>query len=238
MSHNAKELLAELAKCARRRYSHPWEEYAELIGECQGICSASRFGFTVQYLDGERFIRCDGGLTSEHYRYFSPQLNELDQVELAKGVIDNRIKFSGLDEDIAWKLACEKYGPEEEWLPDRISELGFDLVVAELKLLMQNYRLEHLAELQHRLAAPRWDENSRSLWLGQVLIKKFTKPAPNQVIVLQAFEEERWPNRIFDPLKPGHIADVVKSLNRKHVTPNIIRFGRDGSGEGIRWYVV
>src|SRR5262245_54360552 len=49
---------------------------------------------------------------------------------------------------------------------------------------------------------PRWIVRRRELHCGVLLVKRFVAPAPNQELVLSAFEEEGWPGRLDDPL-PG-----------------------------------
>ena len=54
-----------------------------------------------------------------------------------------------------------------------------------------------------------------------LLVKRFKVPAPNQEMILAAFEEESWPVRIDDPL-PVHpclaakrrLHETITSLNR------------------------
>jgi hypothetical protein len=93
-------------------------------------------------------------------------------------------------------------------------------------------------------AVPRWDSQRQELCLGEVVVKQFKLPAPNQEIILAAFEEEHWPPRIDDPLPPQpdqdpkrRLHDTVNSLNRnqKH---RLIHFMGDGSGQGIRWKLI
>ena len=95
------------------------------------------------------------------------------------------------------------------------------------------------AEIGSRV--PCWDANSRKLLLDDRLVKRFKWPAANQEAVLCAFEEERWPDRIDDPLPPQpeqdpkrRLADTIKCLNRKQVS-ELIHFRGDGSGEGVTW---
>jgi hypothetical protein len=88
---------------------------------------------------------------------------------------------------------------------------------------------------------PRWDRDRRELRVGSKLIKVFKLPSPMQEAILMAFEEERWPPRIDDPL-PAHpdllpkrrLHDTIKSLNRNQKNC-LVRFMGDGTGEGIRW---
>jgi hypothetical protein len=89
---------------------------------------------------------------------------------------------------------------------------------------------------------PRWDQTLRELWCGEVLIKEFRRPAPNQELVLSAFEEEGWPRHIDDPL-PGRaqqdakqrLHDTINRLNR-HQRHHLIAFRGDGVGSGVRWH--
>ena len=86
-----------------------------------------------------------------------------------------------------------------------------------------------------------WDAKQRKLdVLGQV-VKRFRWQAPNQEIVLSAFQEEGWPLRIDDPLPPQpeqdskrRLSDTIKCLNRKQINP-LIHFHGDGTGEGVVW---
>ncbi len=90
-------------------------------------------------------------------------------------------------------------------------------------------------------AQPRWDRDGWQLFLGKLLVKKFTRRAPNQMPVLDAFEELHWHERIDDPL-PGkaeqdrheRLGEAVRELNGHRIHP-VLRFSRDGSGNGIRW---
>jgi hypothetical protein len=59
--------------------------------------------------------------------------------------------------------------------------------------------------------------------------------------VLNAFEEEGWPKRIDDPLRPDpdqdakrHLHDTIRRLNRNRRAP-LIHFSGDGTGEGVIW---
>ncbi len=88
---------------------------------------------------------------------------------------------------------------------------------------------------------PIWDRDRQQLRAGVTVIKQFKVPAPNQEAVLAAFQEENWPPRIDDPLRPlaeldpkRRLHDTINSLNRNQKYP-IIRFLGDGSGQGVRW---
>ena len=94
---------------------------------------------------------------------------------------------------------------------------------------------------QHSIIKPVWDRDRQELRVGEQVIKQFKVPAPNQEMVLAAFQEEDWPVRIDDPLPPQpdlepkrRLHDTIVSLNRNHKA-NLIRFLGDGSGQGVRW---
>lgn len=92
--------------------------------------------------------------------------------------------------------------------------------------------------------APHWDSDLQELRINGLIVKQFKVPAPNQEMVLAAFQEENWPVRIDDPLPPQidqdpkrRLHDTIVSLNRNH-KHRLIRFMGDGSGEGVRWAVL
>lgn len=87
----------------------------------------------------------------------------------------------------------------------------------------------------------RWDSTLRELKVDGELVKRFTRPAPNQEIVLAAFEEEGWPMCIDDPLPPARachpserLRNTVKSLNRNQIDDRL-SFLATRNGTGIRW---
>jgi hypothetical protein len=81
---------------------------------------------------------------------------------------------------------------------------------------------------------PRWDKHNRALWYGETRCRQFKKAAPQQETILDAFEEEGWPQRIDDPLAPGKLPDTIKSL-QEGLPSAPITFERDGTGKGIVW---
>jgi hypothetical protein len=87
---------------------------------------------------------------------------------------------------------------------------------------------------------PTWDKDRRELRYRGQLVKAFRVPAPNQELILEAFEEEGWPEFIDDPLPPAPDQDphrrlqaTIKSLNRRQTT-TLIRFRGNGS-ERVFW---
>ncbi|MGA2254440.1 MAG: hypothetical protein ABSG53_07255, partial [Thermoguttaceae bacterium] len=66
----------------------------------------------------------------------------------------------------------------------------------------------------------------------------------NQEAILAAFQEERWPWRIDDPLRRRgdldskvRLNNTVKALNR-HRLAMVIWFSCDGSGRGVVWQLL
>jgi len=91
----------------------------------------------------------------------------------------------------------------------------------------------------HVRAKPRWDRTGRKLWLGSCLVKAFPRPSGCQVLILEAFEEQGWPESIDDPLPmerdidpKRRLHDAIKRLNRKQQCP-AMSFHGNGNGEGI-----
>ena len=91
---------------------------------------------------------------------------------------------------------------------------------------------------------PQWHGSDSTLYLGSQIVKRFTRPSPNQEIILATFEEEGWPERIDDPLPQANgiepkrrLHDSIKWLNRNQAI-RLLRFSGDGSGEGVRWQAI
>ncbi|MEI8375811.1 MAG: hypothetical protein WCJ35_23560 [Planctomycetota bacterium] len=88
---------------------------------------------------------------------------------------------------------------------------------------------------------PQWDAESRVLFLGEQIVKRYKRPSPNQDRVLSAFEEEGWPSHVYDPLPPKEkvagkqcLHATIDWLNRNQEN-KLLRFRGDGTGEGICW---
>jgi hypothetical protein len=66
-----------------------------------------------------------------------------------------------------------------------------------------------------------------------LLVKAYRRPAPNQELVLAAFEEEGWPPQIDDPLPGSYELDTKQRLH-----DTIVRLNRNqqhGSAKGLCW---
>lgn len=87
---------------------------------------------------------------------------------------------------------------------------------------------------------PCWNAETQTLTFAGKVVKRFRQRAENQTLVLASFQELGWPTRIDDPLTGGYcdprtrLRDTVKKLNRCQTHP-LVRFERDGSGEGVIW---
>jgi len=91
---------------------------------------------------------------------------------------------------------------------------------------------------------PYYDREAREFWLGDVLIKRFRRPAPLQHLILSSFQELGWPRRIDDPLpkqigldRKLRLRDTIKRLNSNQRN-RLIRFRGGGRGLGITWEVI
>ncbi len=90
---------------------------------------------------------------------------------------------------------------------------------------------------------PHWDKTSRTLRLGDEIVKRFRVPAKNQETVLEAFEEEGWPGSIDDPLPPSgevdskrRLHETIRRLNNNQPQPRLHFYG-NGNGRAICWQI-
>ena len=100
------------------------------------------------------------------------------------------------------------------------------------------------ARRHHNGQFPVWDDMLHELRLEGVVVKRFTRPAGAQEVILSAFQEEGWPSVIDDPLPAQFNQDpkrrlhyTIRNLNRGQ-RPLCIRFFINGNGERIRWECV
>ncbi len=92
---------------------------------------------------------------------------------------------------------------------------------------------------------PEWDSHRGRLTCRGILVKQFRQPAPHQRLILDTFHKRSWPFKIEDPLpiKVRGVASkkrldyAIQGLNRDHQHV-LLHFGGDGSGRGIRWWVI
>jgi hypothetical protein len=85
---------------------------------------------------------------------------------------------------------------------------------------------------------PVWNKDLCELTYRGTVIRQVKRPkvAKNVVRVLDAFQEDGWPDRIDDPLAPSknqqRLHETIKRLNDNL---DVIRFRSDGTGQGIVW---
>ena len=68
----------------------------------------------------------------------------------------------------------------------------------------------HAAPADEIRNIPQWIANRRELRYKDQIVKRYRVPAPNQALVLAAFQEMLWPHSIDDPLPP------VRDQDSKH----------------------
>ena len=85
-------------------------------------------------------------------------------------------------------------------------------------------------------AKPRWDGETRTLYLGDLLIKRYNRgTAVNQIDVIEAFQNAGWPAVIDDPFNnPRRLNQTLRSL-KDSLPADTIRFRGDGTGDGVTW---
>lgn len=118
----------------------------------------------------------------------------------------------------------------------RLYGLPEGIYQAFLKQLDDQERTSVTWECQNK---PYWSHEACELrWNGEVIRRiRNRSQAKDLIRILNAFEEDRWPNRIDNPI-PGmrdraKLGDRIKSLNHRL---SQIKFRADGEGKGIIWY--
>jgi hypothetical protein len=93
---------------------------------------------------------------------------------------------------------------------------------------------------------PLWNPTTGELWYAGVLIKKLTKPAPNQRCLLDWFRRNQFKSPLPNPFLPGTNLNTaidmcihtVDGLNEDHVTKGVLRFGYANAGMKVNWQAV
>jgi hypothetical protein len=85
---------------------------------------------------------------------------------------------------------------------------------------------------------PRWDDDNRTLYLGDKPIKVYGRhPAENQTALLNAFQAQGWPTTIPTPFQGARkLNSTIAALNSS-LRATRLRFRGDGTGEGVRWQI-
>ena len=108
-----------------------------------------------------------------------------------------------------------------------------DLTLAESPAVDQSRVVWALGLMHQQPSKPTWNAQAKELRLGGLLCKKFSRPAHNQIRILDAFQEEGWTSRIFDPFTGGRLKATVGDLNEGLQG---LRFHVDG--DGVRWRII
>jgi len=95
-----------------------------------------------------------------------------------------------------------------------------------------------------RKQIPRYDAIDGCLYVGELAVKRFRHPAPNQQLILISFGEQGWPYHIVDPLPASRdvcaydrLANAVRRLNL-HQQNTLVHFGIAESGTAVTWKIV
>jgi len=103
--------------------------------------------------------------------------------------------------------------------------------------ILSSENVLQVAALKTISTVPRWDRDGSKLFFGDVKVRDVSRRAKNIIPILEAFQEESWPPRIFDPLPQSSdsqkMRETIKTLNKGLER---IRFRADGTGEGIEWF--
>ena len=88
---------------------------------------------------------------------------------------------------------------------------------------------------------PNWNKQDKTLYYEGNVVKRFSRIAVNQFLVLDGFEELGWPMELDSPLTGGGNRDPVtmtqdtaKNLNDRRESESI-KFSTNGRGTGFSW---
>ena len=136
---------------------------------------------------------------------------------------------------------------------------GAELLVESVILVGLRYDAGEAlpAPLSHALAPlakprPYYDKRARKLWLDGALLKRVHRNDSNQALILRAFaDDQKWPEFIYDPLKPDgetnprkRLHDTLFALNRSITaqadpdTQYLVQFHAEERATVIRWQVI
>lgn len=117
------------------------------------------------------------------------------------------------------------------FLPDPNGFICSPSIIDDLEALIQNWPMPSFDEAS---AKPSWNAERNELSFGGKVIKRYRRPAENQTLILESFEEQGWPEQIDDPLERGKLHDTMKGMRRTYQSKPIT-FERAGNGKAIRW---
>lgn len=123
--------------------------------------------------------------------------------------------------------------------PERFKPHQFDMTPTSSNRFQYDQLNKTPRDIENPLHQPVWDRERRELRVGKTLVKRFRWPAENQECVLDAFQDNGWPDHLANPLEPRpgicpkrRLHDTLKCLNRKQLN-EAIKFRGDGTGLGV-----
>lgn len=81
---------------------------------------------------------------------------------------------------------------------------------------------------------PRWDARAKELWLGDAKIVSYSRHAPAQFSILEAFQKAGWSQTVEAPRRLTSLKDAVDALNEK-VANTRLRFYRREYDKVLEW---
>lgn len=196
--------------------------------------NSSRWEFAVE-LEELRAI----GLTLNDLRWMARQELVQYKKEVTKEDEDRR-RFAFLGNLSFPERTCFVLSPNPKVVPVR-SVTAPELEAAGRDCVDPVWGVDSSGDARGLQNLPVWRSEVRALVFHGRIVKRFRWPASNQEAVLNAFQEEGWPERIEDPIPPHagqepkrRLADTIKCLNRKQAS-QLIHFRGDGTGEGVIW---
>lgn len=88
---------------------------------------------------------------------------------------------------------------------------------------------------------PKWDKKTGNLYCGPAVLLTVRRPSSFQWLLLDAFQQRHWHQRIEDPLaltrgyRHGRLLQTVKDLNRRQ-KPRRLRFVVEADGQSVCWH--
>ncbi len=168
---------------------HSWSEYSDIIRNSAALIDADQDGFTVLTSTGSQRVTLPSGLTDALYEYLAPWCDDREKGLLAKGCLHRHLA-------VDWRtwsrfnayLRRELGNSLEEWLPDAVSQHGFQRVGATAKDALAQFRIEFPA-------TPNWyslkadtfilDYGVHGRWL-------FESRAAVQIAIISALAKSNW----------------------------------------------
>jgi hypothetical protein len=123
-------------------------------------------------------------------------------------------------------------------------EESCQLMEYQLAMIKAITRLHH-RQVRTRVkhVKPVWNPATGELWYAGDLIKKFTKPAQNQRLLLDWFRRHHfksplrnpWMEQAYITIATETLKNTVDGLNEDHRILNLLRFGTQDNGTKVYW---